>query len=410
MDIIVIGAGVVGVSCAWRLAQDGHRVRILDKASDTATGTSFANGGQLSYSYVAPLADPSVWGQLPKLLTDPDSPVRFRPGFELFQYRWLAQFMAACTPRRAARTIDQLGRLADLSKQVLHGNAALSSLAFDWTQTGKLVVYSSEKSFAAARTYAEQQAANGTDKRALSAEACLSLEPALASIAHRLVGGLYSPGDEAGDTYLFTQGMAKLLEPGSILLGTEVTGFVRDGRTVKAVRTNKGDMEADLFILAAGIASRPLGSMLGLDLPIYPLKGYSATAPIGAEAAVPDFSITDAARKVVYARLGSTLRLAGAADLVGHSLDIDRQRTDKLIADAKTDFPDAADWDQSRLWAGQRPATPTGMPLLGPKGADNLILNTGHGALGFTLALGAAESIARHISGEAGGVDLSNWW
>lgn len=403
MDIIVIGAGVVGVSTAWRLAQDGHKVRLIDKAADVGTGASFSNGAQLSYSYVAPLADPSVWAQLPKLLTDPASPVQFRPGFDLFQYRWLMQFLAACTPERARRTIDELGALAESSKKILHENAALRAIPFEWTQTGKLVVYSSEKSFAAARLYAEQQALSGTDKRAVSTEQCLEIEPALASIAERLVGGLFSPGDEAGDAYLFTQGMARLLDADALMLQTEVKGLVREGRTIKAVHTDKGMLEADLVVLAAGVDSRRLGRSVGLDLPIYPLKGYSATAPVAVPAAAPSVSITDAKRKVVYARLGSTLRLAGAADLVGNNLDIDQARVGQLLADARHDFPDAADWAQSRLWAGQRPATPTGRPILGRSGvADNLLLNVGHGALGFTLALGSADRIARDVAGRAG--------
>lgn len=400
MEIIVIGAGVVGVSCAWRLLQDGHRVRVIERGREVGQGASFANGAQLSYSYVAPLADPSVWGQLPKLLTDPASPVQFRPGFDLFQYRWLIQFLAACNPARARRTIDLLGALADRSKHILHDSAALSAIAFDWTQTGKLVVYSSEKSFAAARSYAEQQAQNGTDKRDVSKEECLALEPALASIAGRLVGGLFSPGDEAGDAHLFTRGMAQLLGNDALMLDTEVHAFVREGRKIKAVRTSRGDLEADAFVLASGVAARQLGRSAGLDLPIYPLKGYSATAPVADGAQAPAVSITDAARKVVYARLGETLRLAGAADLVGSDLEIDQRRVGQLLKDAQHDFPGAADWQNARLWAGQRPATPTGMPILGRSPtAENLMLNVGHGALGFTLALGTADHIADELAG-----------
>lgn len=409
MNIIVIGAGVVGMSTAWRLAQDGHAVRVVDAADEAGMGTSFANGGQLSYSYVAPLADPSVWGQLPKLLTDPASPVQFRPGFDLFQYRWLTSFLLACNAGRATRTIDSLGALADLSKSVLHGQPALNQIPFDWTRTGKLVVYSSQKSFAAARSHAEHQAAQGTDKRAVSREECLTIEPALASIAHRLVGGLFSPGDEAGDAYLFTQGMSRQLDPAALLFGTRVEGFRRDGARIRAIVTNRGDLEADLFILASGVDARQLGKGVGLDLPIYPLKGYSATAPVSDPAAAPAVSITDAARKVVYARLGDTMRLAGAADLVGPSLAIDHRRTDRLIADARTDFPASADWSKSRLWAGLRPATPRGMPILGQTGIDNLWLNVGHGALGFTLALGAAEALAAAIAGRPAPIDLSSF-
>lgn len=406
MKVIVIGAGVVGMSTAWRLAEDGHEVRVLDQANRVAAGTSHANGGQLSYSYVAPLADPSVWGQLPKLLTDPASPVQFRPGFDLFQYRWLLSFLSACTASRATRTIDSLGALAERSKAALHGHAALRGIDFNWTQTGKLVVYSSEAGFAGARRHAEHQAANGTDKRALTLAQCLEVEPALASIAHRLVGGLFSPGDEAGDARLFTEGLGRLLGPQALLLDTRVDDFVVEGRTIKAVRTGKGPLEADLFVLANGLAARALGRKLGLGLPIYPIKGYSATAPILDQPAAPRVSITDAMRKVVYARLGETLRLAGAADLVGTSLAIDHGRTGRLIADAKTDFPGSADWDAARLWAGLRPATPTGMPILGRAGPDNLLLNVGHGALGFTLALGAAELLADTLAGRPGRIDI----
>lgn len=407
MNIIVIGAGVVGMSTAWRLVRDGHVVRVVERADAVATGTSRANGGQLSYSYVAPLADPSVWGDLPRLLTDPASPVKFRPGFDLFQYRWLLAFLAACTSAQATRTIDSLGVLADWSKAALHGDPDLRRIDFQWTQTGKLVVYSSEKSFAAARRHAEHQAAHGTDKRPLSLAQCLEAEPALGAIAHRLVGGLFSPGDEAGDARLFCEGLERLLKPEAMLLGTRLDDFVVEGRTIKAAKTSRGTLEADLFVLANGLEARQLGRRIGLDLPIYPLKGYSATAPILNQQAAPGVSITDAMRKVVYARLGDTLRLAGAADLVGPSLDIDRARTGRLIADAKADFPGSADWDRARLWAGLRPATPRGMPILGPAGPDNLLLNVGHGALGFTLALGAAELIAGTIAGRSGPIGIN---
>ncbi len=414
MNVIVIGAGVVGMSTAWRLASDGHQVRVVDKAAGVGTGTSFANGGQLSYSYVAPLADPSVWAQLPKLLTDPASPVQFRPGFDPFQYRWLLAFLAACNKRQATLTIDRLGMLADLSKAVLHRSEELKAIEFDWLRSGKLVVYSSAASFAGARAHADHQIAAGTDRRVLTgAEACLEVEPALRPIAHRLVGGLFSPGDEAGDAYRFTKGLEALvaakLGPEAIMLETPVEALVMDKGRVRAARTGRGDMEADIFILANGMGARQLGRSAGLDLPIYPLKGYSATAPVASESSAPTVSITDAARKVVYARLGSTIRLAGAADLVGAGLDIDQKRTARLIADARTDFPDAADWQAARLWAGLRPATPTGMPVLGRKGAENLLLNVGHGALGFTLALGAADLIARSLSGSGTPAEIAHF-
>ncbi|GLQ53707.1 D-amino acid dehydrogenase [Devosia nitrariae] len=403
MDIIVIGAGIVGMTTAWELARDGHRVTVIDRAAGPAEGASHANGGQLSYSYVAPLADGSIWRQLPKLMLDRDSPVQFRPGIDPFQYRWLAQFLLACNDRQARDTIDRLGALAQLSRDVLHATDELADADFAWSRTGKLVVHSNDESFAAARRHAEHQAASGTERRALDRDACLSLEPALAGIADRVVGGLFSPGDEAADAHLLAQALERRLRTGAgdvrFLFGTTVTGLRREGGKVVAVESADGALEADLYVLAAGVGARALARTVGVDLPIYPLKGYSLSAPAAADATAPRVSITDAKRKVVLARLGDSLRVAGAADLVGETTSIDTRRTDKLLADARADFPDAADWNAVKLWAGLRPATPRGTPILGDSGLDRLLLNVGHGALGLTLAFGSASALAAHIAG-----------
>lgn len=410
MHIVVIGGGIVGMSAAWRLVEDGHRVTVIDKAAEAGQGTSFANAGQLSYSYVAPLADSTIWGQLPKLLLDPKSPVQFRPGFDPFQYRWLLSFLAACNARQATQTIDRLGALADLSKSMLHGTEVLRTRQFAWTRTGKLVVYSSAKSFEHARRHAEHQAEGGTDKKPLDVEQCLAVEPALAPIASRLVGGLFSPGDEAGDAHLLSKELAALVdgEPGgSRFMGsTKVTGFSRQGQRITAVQTDKGAIEADAFVIAAGTSARALGHMVGINLPIYPLKGYSLTAPVTRADAAPKVSITDAAHKVVYALIGNELRLAGAADLVGASLALDTKRIGSLLATARRDLPDAADWSNARAWAGLRPATPTGVPIIGKARFENLLVNVGHGALGFTLALGSAEVLAAAVAGRQAPVPL----
>lgn len=405
MDVVVIGSGVVGMTTAWRLARDGHRVTVLDRAAATAQGASHANGAQLSYSYVAPLASPSVWFDLPKLLLRRDSPMRFRPGFDLFQYRWLLKFLAACTRREALATTEKLLRLAYLSREVLHQAADIRSLDFAWRRAGKLVVYGSDSGLAAARQQVEYQSRLGSVQQVLDRQGCLQIEPALQGIAHRIHGGVYTEDEEAADPYRLCIGIEGLLAGGNsgvrFAYGRKVKRLLRAGSRLLGVETEGGVVEGDAYVLAAGVASRRLGLTAGLDLPIYPIKGYSLSLPIANDDAAPRVSVTDIAHKVVYARLGEQLRVAGMADLVGDSSEIDPARLAQLTRQARETFPSAANWQQLAPWTGLRPATPKGLPILGASGIDNLLLNVGHGALGFTLAFGSAEVTAAQLAGRA---------
>jgi D-amino-acid dehydrogenase len=404
MDIVVIGSGVVGMTTAWRLARDGHRVTVVDRASATAQGASHANGAQLSYSYVAPLASPSVWFDLPKYLFGRRSPVRFRPTFDPFQYRWLLKFLAACSQQEAFATTDKLLRLAYLSRDVLHGALDIHGLDFVWNRAGKLVLQGSEAGLIGARMQAEYQNQRGSMQQVLDREGCLKVEPALKGIAHRIVGGVYTVDDEAADPYRLCQGIEGLLSGGNsgvrFVYGAKARRLLRSGKRLLGVETAAGDvLEADAYVLAAGVASRRLGLTAGLDLPIYPIKGYSLSLPIANDAAAPRVSVTDTQYKVVYARLGEKLRVAGMADIVGIDDSIDPRRLGQLIAQARETFPAASTWQQMEPWTGLRPATPKGLPILNASGIDNLLLNVGHGALGFTLAFGSAEVIAAALAG-----------
>ena len=403
MDVTVIGSGVVGLTTAWRLARDGHRVTVVDAARGGGLGASHANGAQLSYSYVAPLAGPLVWLELPKLLLHRNSPMRFRPGLDPFQYRWLAKFLAACTGRTALATTERLLRLAFLSRDVLHGAAEIAALDFVWRRAGKLVLLGGAEDLAAARRQMEFQSRLGSVQQILDRDACLDLEPALKPIAGRIAGGVYTADDEAADPYRLCRGLESLLagDDGGVRFayGCRVRRLLRAGKRLLGVETDKGVVEADAYVLAAGVASRRLGSSAGLDLPIYPVKGYSLSSPVANDDAAPRVSITDGARKVVYARLGDRLRVAGMADIVGLDDSIDPRRLALLARQARETFPAAADWQQLAPWAGLRPATPKGLPIVGASGIENLLLNVGHGALGFTLAFGSAEMIAARIAG-----------
>jgi len=413
MDVIVIGAGVVGLTTAWRLARDGHRVQVIDRAAAAGQGTSRANGAQLSYSYVAPMADPSVWAALPKYLFGPDSPMRFRPGIDWRQYHWLLKFLAACTRREALATTEKLLRLSFLSRDELHQARDLHALDFAWQRTGKLVVYSSVAGLAAAQAQAEFQHGLGCRQQLLDGDGCLVVEPALAAIAGRIVGGIFTPDDEAADPYALCAGLADLLAGPTYGVqfhyARQVVRLRRAGNRLAGVETGAGLFTADAYVLAAGLQSRALAAAVGLALPIYPIKGYSLSLPVANDDAAPRVSVTDTLHKIVYARLGGILRVAGMADLVGADEHLDADRLAQLVRQARQTFPQATVAPAAGPWCGLRPATPKGLPLLGDSGIDNLLLNAGHGALGLTLAFGSAAVIAAALAGRPSPVPLADF-
>lgn len=416
MHIVVIGAGVVGLTSALALRRDGHRVTIIDRAPQVAAETSHANGGQLSFSYVAPMADPTVPGDLPGFLLHRDSPVRFRPRLDPEQWRWGMAFLRACTAAQSARTTEQMLRLSFFSRDALHALLAEVPLDFDHVRNGKLVVYSTPESFAKACRQAALQRDLGCDQQALDRDACLAAEPALAAIAPRLSGGILTPSEEAGDCRRFCQALRTHLEAGEapvrFLLDTAVRGLLRHGagsRRLAAVDTAAGPVEADAVVLAAGIGAAALARPLGLRLPIEAIKGYSLSVPLTDPAKAPRLSITDQARRVVYAPLGAQLRVAGMADLVGPDVRLSPARVALLRAEAEAAFPGAGPHATAEAWAGLRPSTPKGPPILGATPFDNLFLNVGHGSLGFTLAMGAARVVADAIAGRPPAIALDGF-
>ena len=395
MRVCVLGAGIAGLAAAWKLQCEGHEVTIVDRAQAGA-GASGANGAQLSYAYVQPLADPALWAQLPKLLFSRHSPLTLRPRWDVGQWRWGLAFLAACRTAVSRRTTMQLLALAAESRRSFDRLLAEQAIDCDFSASGKLVLYPDERSFGNARRQLALQQTLGVKQRAASAAECVEIEPTLAGYRPNIAGAIYTPGECAADCYKVCLELLRLLRArgARTIFDTEVSGLVTRRGRVAAVRTAAGLVEADAFVVALGSASARLARSQGLYLPVYPLKGYSLTLPSNDSA--PRVNVTDAARKVVFARIGQRLRIAGMAELVGDDLSIPAKRTRSLAAAARDLFGDCGDLSQSEAWAGLRPATPTGLPVIGPhpKGPPNLLFNTGHGALGFTLAFGSAQRVA----------------
>ncbi|MBB3639768.1 D-amino acid dehydrogenase [Variovorax atrisoli] len=401
MHVCVLGAGIVGLATAWQLDRQGHQVTVIDRAAP-GSGASGGNGAQLSYSYVQPLADPSIWRQLPKLLLSSSSPLKLRPQLDPLQWRWGMEFLAACNARTSRETTARLLELAASSRIEFEAMRAELSPDCDFSATGKLVLYASTASLESARAQLELQRTMGSEQRLVTPEECIAIEPALAGYRDRMAGAVYTPSECAADCLKVCTELAKALSERGVrfISGTEVSSFVRSASRVAAVRTGNGDVEADAFVMALGSASHKLGRALGAYLPVYPLKGYSITVEVdAAPGAAPRVNVTDSARKVVFARIGSRLRVAGMAELVGHDASIPATRIETLAAATRALFPHASRLEELHPWTGMRPATPKGLPIIGRlDGApSNMLFNTGHGALGFTLAFGSALRVAQAL-------------
>ena len=395
--VTVIGAGIVGLASAAALRRDGHEVTVIDAAPQVGQGTSFGNGCQLSYGYVAPLAQPSLLPELPSLLLAKNAPLKIVPRMEPAQWRWMAQFLLACRGAKARQSSLDLLALGSLSRSEtdlwLRG---ADRAQLKYSAHGKLVLLPTAQALAKARAQLHFQAGHGPLQRAVSEDDVLRMEPALARFKGRIAGAIHTPSECAVDSHALCLDMERELRARGVefRLATRVTGFERAGRRVTHLIANCQALEVDRLVLATGPATAAVGRMLGLSLPVYQLKGYSITARIVEPDAVPRVSVTDAARKVVYARIGDHLRVAGVAEIRGYDSSIEPGRIAELVAHTRQAFGAAVDLDSVAEWSGLRPATPSSVPIIGAAPLDNVFLNVGHGALGLTLAFGAAATLA----------------
>ena len=419
MHSCVLGGGIIGVTTAYQLLMAGHEVTLIDAQDNVAQMTSLGNGAQLSYSYVAPLADASIWKKWPEYLFSANSPLTFKPQWDISQWRWLAQFLFASNAQRAKQTSLQLLKLAQHSQNQIETLLQREQLNFQHKVSGKLVMLSDQASIDSAATQIAFQAQYGCEQSILDMDACLRLEPALVHAQHRWLAGVFTPSEAVGDCAQFCQGLMKTMLQSTrfqFFSNSRVIGVdMKDEQlsAVKLIRNNEPQkFSADNFVIALGVESVSVARQLGFNLPIYPLKGYSITVPITGSTsdAAPHISITDLSQKIVYARLGDQLRVAGRVELVGNDLSIVPKTVADLAAATRDLFPECGDLSNMNSlspWAGMRPATPTGVPIIGQSPVRNVYLNVGHGALGWTLACGSAALLRNLMCGESAAIDAT---
>ena len=405
MKVIVLGAGVVGTASAWYLADAGHEVTVVDRQPGAGLETSFANGGQVSVCHAEPWANPGAPAKILKWLGQDDAPLLFRLRSDPAQWLWCARFLYECLAWRSARNTGQILAMALYSRHQLQLLRRRTGIAYDEKTRGILHYYTDASEFAAAREASALMRRYGLDRTDKSVEEAVAIEPALAGAAHRLVGATYTPSDESGDAHLFTQRLAALATEKGVAFrfGCEIQGLKATDKGVSAVvvRGEAGEetLAADAFVICLGSYSPLLARPLGIDLPVYPAKGYSATVAVADPAQAPETSLTDDGAKLVISRLGDRIRVAGTAELSGWSTDLNPVRCEALVKRMREILPEAGRWDAPEYWAGLRPATPSGVPLIGRTRIANLWVNTGHGTLGWTMACGAGKALADRVSG-----------
>ncbi|GAA3547675.1 FAD-dependent oxidoreductase [Zobellella aerophila] len=399
--VAVIGAGIVGVTSAYMLVEAGYRVILLD-ADEPMKGTSFANAAQLSFDSADAMASPALLRKLPAILLGrvPAFRLDWRqlPGWLPWGGRFLVQGRAA----REEHNSGSLARLAVHSRERLHALLRAHPLSFHHRRSGKLQIYDRAADLARAARRIEHKGRWGCRLQLLDRAACLDLEPALSQWRGDWVGGVYAPRDEVGDAPAFAEGLLALMRETDRLeerYRAQVQRLLIRKWHIEALATPDGRVEADAYVLATGAGGQALLRELELHLPIYPVKGYSLTVPATARA--PEVSVSDVSGRVVFARLGDRLRVAGGADLVGFDTRPSPERIDYLLELCRRRLPEAGRYDEPlHGWAGLRPVTPGSLPIIGRAGADNLYLNLGHGMLGWTLAMGAASLLAAQIGGQ----------
>jgi D-amino-acid dehydrogenase len=401
LKVLVLGSGVIGTSVAYYLARDGHEVQVLDRQPGPALETSFANAGEVSPGYSAPWAGPGVPLKAIKWMLMSHSPLVIWPLLDMAMWRWGAAMLANCTERAYALNKSRMVPIAEYSRDCLKALREDTGIEYDDRAQGTLQLFRTQAQLDGTAKDIEVLKQYGVPYEVLDRAGFVKAEPALAHTQHKFVGALRLPGDETGDCFMFSNRLAEMAQQlgASFRFSTQIQALEAQGGRITGVRTDAGMLRADRYVLALGSYTPLLLRPLGLRIPVYPVKGYSITVPITDPAGAPESTIMDETHKVAVTRLGDRIRVGGTAELAGYSLKLREARRATLEHVVTDLFPKGGDVSKASFWCGLRPMTPDGTPIVGPTPLDNLLLATGHGTLGWTMAAGTGRVIADLVSG-----------
>jgi D-amino-acid dehydrogenase len=408
LKVLVLGSGVIGTSAAYYLARDGHEVQVLDRQAGPALETSFGNAGEVSPGYSAPWAGPGVPIKAIKWMLMAHSPLVIWPLLDPAMWRWGAAMLANCTERAYAVNKSRMVPIAEYSRDCMKALRAETGIAYDERTQGTLQLFRTQKQLDGIGGDVAVLKQYGVPFEVLDRDGFVKVEPALALTKDKFVGALRLPGDETGDCFKFSNRLAEMAQGlGAVFRwNTQIRGLEQQGGRITGVRTEGGLLQADRYVLALGSYSPQMLRPLGLRIPVYPVKGYSITVPITDPQFAPESTVMDETHKVAVTRLGDRIRVGGTAELAGYSLTLREARRATLNHVVSDLFPKGGDVSQASFWCGLRPMTPDGTPIVGPTPHANLLLATGHGTLGWTMAAGTGRVIADLVSGRKPEIDM----
>ncbi len=401
MRVLILGSGVIGTSVAYYLARSGHEVEVIDRQPGPALETSYGNAGEISPGYSSPWAGPGVPLKAIHWLLMNHSPLVIKPMLDPALWRWMMSMLRNCTEARYRVNKGRMVRLAEYSRDCLKELRADIGIEYDDREQGTLQLFRTQKQLDGIAADIAILKDYGVPYQVLDRSGYLKYEPALARVQDKFVGGLRLPGDETGDCFKFTNRLAERAKALGVKFrfGVDIQGLERSGDRITGVRTAAGLLTADRYVLALGSYSTQMLAPLGIRIPVYPVKGYSITVPITDASAAPESTVMDETHKIAITRLGDRIRVGGTAQLSGFDLSLNDERRRTLEFVVGDLFPNGGDVSRAEFWTGLRPMTPDGTPILGETPINNLLLSTGHGTLGWTMAAGTGRVMADLISG-----------